>query len=64
MKRDILKDGLKTGTIITRLNRGKDTKSWLSMQPNPLGFHSGNYFGNGFGEGNENNRLNGRGIAI
>ena len=64
MKRDILKDGLKTGTITTRLNRGKDTKSWLSMQPNPLGFHSRYYIGNVFSEENENNRLNGRGIHI
>ncbi len=48
--------------MITRLNQSKDAQNWLSMQPNPLRYCDKLRIG--FGEVNEDNRLQGRGIEI
>ncbi len=60
----ILKDGHRIPTLIPRLNQSKDAQNWLSMQPNPLRWYSRCYRYDGFGETNEDNWLDGRGIGI
>ncbi len=63
LERKILKDGQKIGTIIPRLNQDNNAQNWLSMQQNPLGCYENNYE-DFFGEVNEKNKLQGRGIAM
>ncbi len=64
VERDFFINGKRIAKITPRLTGLKDAQKWLSMQPNPLRWHGYEMFSHLFGEVNENNRMNGRGIDI
>jgi hypothetical protein len=64
VERHFLKDGQVKVKIIPRLTRVKDAQNWLSMQPNLLRWYDYDTGDQVFGEVNDNNKLQGRGIRI
>ncbi len=64
MECDFFKDDQKIAGIEARLNMCKDASNWLCLQPNPLRYAEREEYHTDFGEINEDNKLEGRGIKI